>query len=705
MRRGFDLPDVTVVPPTSIASAGLESSVRAPGILAPLSLESSPAGRSRSPERVNREPGNGAEILVVEDSLIQGELLRRTLARHGYRPTVVGSGVEAMAKLRETNPALVISDVIMPGMDGYELCRRIRHDQSLEQIPVILVTLLTSPRDILQGVAVGADNFVVKPFDEGYLMSLVERLVEGQPSPHSESSVTLEITYGGERFRIPGDRQQILQLLFSTFELAVAQREELARTQTELEQANRELHTAVLRTALDGFWLFDAKGTILEVNEAYCELSGYAKAEMLEKHVGDLEASDEPNPLLERLPRISQAGSARFESHHRSKDGRVLNVEFSVTSLGGGKFSAFIRDVTEQRHLERQLRLLSFHDQLTGLYNRAYFDEELSRLEVGRDYPVTLMMLDVDGLKLVNDTWGHTRGNELLQTFSRILRGVFRKSDVIARVGGDEFAVILSRTGSEEADALLKRLRAALEDHSRSSERPYHLSVSVGLSVAAQGDSLKTVLDLADKQMYADKMRRAEEVSVSQLNFLLESLPPKDFGEGHLTRVRAWSRQLGLTLGLPEQALADLDLTARIHDLGKVGLDDALLGKFAPMTDEEKGHLALHSVIGYRIARLFPPISRVAEFILHHHECWNGTGYPGKLAGDSIPIVSRVVSLVDTYDALIHDRPYRRALGPDQAEAEIVRLSGVQFDPQVVSAFLGLLHGNGSLQAPGEGPD
>ncbi|MHB8917147.1 MAG: HD-GYP domain-containing protein, partial [Desulfocucumaceae bacterium] len=351
-----------------------------------------------------------------------------------------------------------------------------------------------------------------------------------------------------------------------------------------------------------------------------------------------------------------------------------------------------IRDITDRKQVEQQLKFLSLYDPLTGLYNRAYFEEEMRRLESGRHNPVSIVVCDIDGLKLVNDTLGHRSGDDLLVAAAGVIKEPFREGDMVARIGGDEFAVLLPNCNRKTVEDACSRIKNAITRYNQvNSDLP--LSISIGF--AASGESTVRPGDLfieADNNMYREKLHRSQSVRSAIVQTLLKALEERDFiTEGHADRMQDQAVILAKSIGLPERSAADLRLLAQFHDIGKVGISDRILLKPGPLSTEEVSEMQRHCEVGHRIAHAAPDMSHIADWILKHHEWWDGNGYPMGLKGEEIPLECRILAIIDAYDAMTSDRPYRKAMSLDKAMAELVRCAGTQFDPKLVQAFVQVL--------------
>ena len=349
-------------------------------------------------------------------------------------------------------------------------------------------------------------------------------------------------------------------------------------------------------------------------------------------------------------------------------------------------------DITDLKLGEEKLRYLSLHDPLTGLYNRIYFEEEMSRIEKTRYGTVGILSCDVDGLKLVNDTLGHDQGDRLLAAAARVIRDSFREGDLVARIGGDEFSVVLPNTTEPSVESACQRIQEAVAVYNATNpELP--LSISVGFAIKnGSHKNLKDVFKEADNHMYRRKLYRTQSVRSTIVNTLINTLKARDLAtERHAMRLEKLLVRMATLIGLPESTTADLSLFAKFHDIGKVGISDAILLKEGLFTAEEWTEMKRHCEIGYRIALSASDLVPIADWILKHHEWWDGQGYPLGIQGEEIPVECRLLAIADAYEALTSARPYRRTFSHREAVAELRRHAGTQFDPHLLEKFLKML--------------
>lgn len=339
--------------------------------------------------------------------------------------------------------------------------------------------------------------------------------------------------------------------------------------------------------------------------------------------------------------------------------------------------------------IEKELVYHTFHDQLTGLFNRAYFEEESRRLNVERQLPISIIIADVNGLKLINDTFGHEKGDELLKEVSKIFREIFREEDIITRWGGDEFLILLPQTEEEEAQKICDRIRTK-----SSKTKEFSVPVSIALGYAEKeslDEDIYEIINQADEMMYKNKLVESRSVKGNVLRALLNTLRSKCHEtEEHAWRLQKMSRKIGEEIGLPSSELDRLFLLVTMHDIGKTSISEEILIKTGELTEEESEIMKKHPERGYRIASATEEFSHIASPILHHHEWWDGSGYPDGLKGEEIPLLSRIAAIVDAYDAMTNNRPYNNPKSHKEAVEELKRCSGTQFDPELIEVFVQL---------------
>lgn len=343
-------------------------------------------------------------------------------------------------------------------------------------------------------------------------------------------------------------------------------------------------------------------------------------------------------------------------------------------------------DITLRKDDEEKMRYLGYHDTLTGLFNRAGLDVELRDLGQDEHLPLSVIMADLNGLKIINDTYGHAIGDRFLQQFADILRQVCREKDVIARWGGDEFVILLPQTSQPQAENVADRIILSCRS-------PFFegipISVALGLACKEHEEPISIILQTAENRMYKQKLTESRSHKSAVLNALRNTLQEKSYEtDTHAENMKEAAQFIGVKLGLSHYEMVRLDLLIQLHDIGKINMPAELLQKDGPLTSEEWELMRQHPEIGYRIARNTDDVSHVAEEILSHHERWDGTGYPHGLKGNDIPLLARITTLADAYEIMKNGRPYKRSMKNEEIRLEIQHCAGKQFDPELSKIFL-----------------
>jgi len=314
-------------------------------------------------------------------------------------------------------------------------------------------------------------------------------------------------------------------------------------------------------------------------------------------------------------------------------------------------------------------------------------------LDKENQLPLSVISGDINGLKLVNDAFGHAEGDKLIIECAKIIESCCRQGDILARTGGDEFGIIMPKTDSATAFEVMRNIQIALEKFDSEIDIVYQHSVSLGYATKEKiEEEIGYILKNAEDHMYQRKLLEISSVHSAIIVSIKTALFEKsNETEAHAERLVNLSKAIGRALGLSQAELDKLELLATLHDIGKVGIRDYVLTKPAMLNESEWAEMKRHPEIGYRIAMTSPDLVPVAEGILCHHEWWNGGGYPKGICGENIPLLSRIIAVVDAFDAMTNDRPYRKAMGLTAALETIRKNAGTQFDPTIAEIFFDIM--------------
>lgn len=345
------------------------------------------------------------------------------------------------------------------------------------------------------------------------------------------------------------------------------------------------------------------------------------------------------------------------------------------------------RDITERKIMEEKLRYLSEIDILTGLYNRYSFEEKIKELNYEKYLPLGIIMGDVNGLKLINDTFGHLEGDNLLKSIAQILKEICHPKGSVFRWGGDEFIILIPNCSESQCEQITEDIGRKCEEV----EYKYmKLSIALGVDIKHNLDEdIYECITKAEGKVYRQKLLEKKSIKSSIMDSLKKSLEEKNMETNdHTERVAKYSVTIGKKMKLRISELDELNLAAKLHDIGKIAINEDILSKSGELTKEEFEIMKTHAEKGYRIINASSELGSVARCVLTHHEKWDGSGYPLGLKGEEIPLMARIINVVDSYDVMTNDRIYKKAIGTEDAIRELEQCSGTQFDPKIVKFFI-----------------
>jgi len=460
----------------------------------------------------------------------------------------------------------------------------------------------------------------------------------------------------------------------------------------------KKLLKTTLQSIGDGVVTTDNHGMITGLNSVAENLTGWDSGTAVGRSFTEVFVlqNEETGQTVENpIQKVLETGRVVGLANHtelvnrQSESIPIADSAAPIKSEDGQTFGVVMvfRDVSAEKEHNKQIEFLSYHDPLTGLYNRRYIEEAMSRLDETEYLPISVIMADVNGLKITNDVFGHKAGDTLLKNVASLMKKCCKEGELIARWGGDEFVILMPGTNLETAEAMAKKIK---DTHIVIEGGSLSLSLSIGCACKdAPGKSIQTTMQQAEEYMYHQKLLDGKSYRNAIISTLLATLYEKsNETEEHSKRIEKYCHDIGRRLQLSSKEMDELSLLALLHDIGKVSINPNILQKPGALTLVEWAEMKRHPEIGYRIAQATPELAIVADLILSHHERWDGKGYPRGLKGTQIPLSCRILAVADAYDAMTSDRIYRSAMSSEEALCELKRNAGTQFESSIVGFFM-----------------
>ncbi|MFN2362988.1 MAG: PAS domain S-box protein [Halarsenatibacteraceae bacterium] len=469
-----------------------------------------------------------------------------------------------------------------------------------------------------------------------------------------------------------------------------------ARKKSELELIN-EQHwlSAIFENSNDAMVKVNSDHIILDINSEFTELFGFTLDDVQGINIDDVldrQKSDVAN--REATERFLSGEKVELEEARYTKSGEkkiclIKGIPVKINRKMVGGYVQYI-DITERKMREEKIEHISIHDSLTGLYNRYYLEQELVEHNRTKELPVSIILFDLNGLKLINDTYGHQAGDQIIIELSKVLKEKFKDLGIVGRWAGDEFLVITPGLNKQEAEGLAAKVSDKDLMVELANDNKLFVSIAYGASAKTRpAENIFDILHQAEDYMFREKLLKEKSTKSRLVKLLLSALHEKSQEtESHAKRMTELANLLGDEIGLSDSELDKLELIATFHDIGKMMISNKILNKPGSLDDEEWDVIKRHPLVGYRICSSIEDFSHIAEEVLSHHERWDGGGYPRGIDGEEIPLLARIITIVDAFDVMTSGRPYKEPLSEEEAIMEIKDCAGSQFDPVLADKFV-----------------
>ncbi len=462
----------------------------------------------------------------------------------------------------------------------------------------------------------------------------------------------------------------------------------------ELYNKSRELEN-FFELNLDLLCIADLDGNFIKVNKSWVDILGHSKEELEKRNFLDFVHPDDIDATLNSINKLGKGKKViNFVNRYMIQDGTYRNIEWRSQPYNNLIYGA-ARDITHQMKTMEKISYLSLHDQLTGAYNRRAFDEMVKQIDNPASLPLSLIVADLDNLKLVNDVFGHFAGDQLIKKAVDTLTSISRKDDLVFRIGGDEFAIVLPNTSDRDVEKVANRI---IFESKNIKVENLQISLSLGWNTKnTMAIDFEKAFNDAESNMYKYKTTNSTVNKQNMFKQLLKGLYekyPKE--ENNSKAVSKLCLELGKELSyLDKDYLELLEKAGFLYNIGKIVKDEKSDRKIEELTNANFAKIYPCPQTGYRILNIVAERKELADYILYQSEYWDGTGHPAKLKGKEIPVISRIIGLVAFYQELITTTfDDNKTFNKQEAIELIKEYSGKRYDPDIVDVFLKVIDKN-----------
>lgn len=452
----------------------------------------------------------------------------------------------------------------------------------------------------------------------------------------------------------------------------------------------------IIKVTDAGTWVHYIKTDKEVVNERWAEIIGYELKEITPINMNTLKKITHPKDLklVERefqktINQEIEYYDVEFRIKHKKGKWVWINSRGKSTKWSkDGKailMSGTHTDITERKQEQEKIEYLSFHDHLTGLYNRRYMEDSIKRLDTDRNIPFSIISADVDNLKLTNDAYGHEMGDKILIKAAEILKKSCRKEDIICRVSGDEFVILLPNIGEKKVREIIERIN---EESENGEFVPLIVSISTGYSTKnKEEENILKVYKEADNNMYKNKIKYSRTMGKKVIEKIQSNLNIKYDNERiHSERVSYYCESIAKAMKLGHKEIKDAKAAGKLHDIGKIAISEDILKKEKKLKEEEFQELKKHPSTSYQLLRNVDDYNHIAKAVLYHHERLDGSGYQG-LKKNEIPLLSKIIAVADRYVEMTEGYPCQNKKTKEEAIEELKMKSGIKFSNDVVESL------------------